>query len=612
MADMAAPLVHAEFHALQDEQNEAPRRSRWPLFLLGASACAVLVLTAMTGNGEQHVDLDSKFENAPVSILENEEAMNDKNPEEQDMGPQEPEKSFDDDGDFEKFPEEAYSPMLVNSTLAKLSDFPTSVDEANALMAAEPELAKDLLQKATASRLGALFTDFLLAIGTTVKGEEANHYETSEEHDYRFKLFKKSLVDIIDLNMESKSRDANDLQRTRYGITQLADWSAEDFSNINNGSLTPSFGEPIDMASVAKSVDTASGIDMVGTCKFGTLKWTGSRVAGGAVVKWSQGKAWWWKNNAQNWISLTPFSKADFDKLPQATAFTVQDKTGKPGLAAKTGVRCGWQVTNKRPTTSYIYLGLGEARSQGTCGSCFLHAAEAVLRTGIKRKTGKDPGVLSVQYAIDCDPDSRGKHCPLNKGVVEPGAPTSSSIKMKQNGCCGGLANQALDWFARSGGVPGQADYGYGKDYSDRNPTANYRCLIPKRKLVTCDGSYMLIDEYLMALHLMNTGSLAVGIYATDGPMKHYVGGPINTCGPGHDGGYTASHAIELVGIDSTYPGGPVWILRNSWGPNWGVNPQKPYAKTGPGRGYFLIRYGKNVCNILTNPYGAKNVRYVR
>eukprot|EP00931_Biecheleriopsis_adriatica_P107766 TRINITY_DN82095_c0_g1_i1.p1 TRINITY_DN82095_c0_g1~~TRINITY_DN82095_c0_g1_i1.p1 ORF type:complete len:382 (-),score=88.26 TRINITY_DN82095_c0_g1_i1:660-1805(-) len=378
---MAAPLVDAEFQALQDEQHEAPQRSRWQLVLLGASACALLVLAAMTGNGEQHVDLDRKaFQNqfnAPVSMLENEEAMNAENPEEQDMGTEEPEESFNTNGNSESFSEEAYAPMLVNSTLAKLVDFPTSVEEANDLMAAEPELAKDLLQKAPASRLEALFKDFLMSIGSTVTGEEANHYETSEEHDYRFELFKKSLVEIIDLNMDSKHRDATDLHRVRFAITQLADWSVEEFSIINNGSHTASYGELLDMASVAESIDTASAIDMVGTyCKWGTLRWYGPK---NAVAMWesSHSKAWWWVNKDQKWVPLTsPLSKASFDKLPQATAYTVQDHTGIPGLSAKTGVTCGWKVATTMPTRSYTYLDLGPARAQGQCGSCWAHSSE--------------------------------------------------------------------------------------------------------------------------------------------------------------------------------------------------------------------------------------------
>lgn len=53
----------------------------------------------------------------------------------------------------------------------------------------------------------------------------------------------------------------------------------------------------------------------------------------------------------------------------------------------------------------------------------------------------------------------------------------------------------------------------------------------------------------------------------------------------------SVDHAIVIVGYGttkatSTTPATPYWIVRNSWGIDWGI------------KGYFLIKRGVNMCNI--------------
>ena len=54
---------------------------------------------------------------------------------------------------------------------------------------------------------------------------------------------------------------------------------------------------------------------------------------------------------------------------------------------------------------------------------------------------------------------------------------------------------------------------------------------------------------------------------------------------------YEIDHAVVIVGYGttaatSTVPAIPYWIVRNSWGANWG------------NKAYFLIQRGVNMCNI--------------
>lgn len=46
----------------------------------------------------------------------------------------------------------------------------------------------------------------------------------------------------------------------------------------------------------------------------------------------------------------------------------------------------------------------------------------------------------------------------------------------------------------------------------------------------------------------------------------------------------TVNHAVLAVGYDISEDGMPYWIIKNSWGDDWGVN------------GYFNMELGKNMC----------------
>ena len=82
-------------------------------------------------------------------------------------------------------------------------------------------------------------------------------------------------------------------------------------------------------------------------------------------------------------------------------------------------------------------------------------------------------------------------------------------------------------------------------------------------------------------------GPLVVYLYATNAMLYNYPNPPNNDavfCEDDASGGIL--HVVALVGWDDNKQ---AWLIKNSWGPAWGIQP--------PGsneRGYMWIRYGSN------------------
>ena len=73
----------------------------------------------------------------------------------------------------------------------------------------------------------------------------------------------------------------------------------------------------------------------------------------------------------------------------------------------------------------------------------------------------------------------------------------------------------------------------------------------------------MNVNDATLQSALYTYGPLVVLIDAT--PLQYYTGGILNTayCS-------TLNHAVNLVGYVTSGAGAPYYILRNSWGTNWG------------------------------------------
>jgi len=189
-------------------------------------------------------------------------------------------------------------------------------------------------------------------------------------------------------------------------------------------------------------------------------------------------------------------------------------------------------------------------KNQGQCGSCWtFSAAETVESANLmaNRAVGAQHG--SEQEIVDC--------CHADGS----------------NGCGGGDPRAAIAWVGQVGGLELNSCYPY---QGATLPCRSTRC----RPAYTVRGVYPVgANEQAIYNALAHYGPLSIAVDAE--LWQHYNGGIINAnsgCGA------TLDHAVQLVGYNPSHGG--YWVVRNSWGPNWGEG------------GYILLQFGQNVCGM--------------
>ncbi|PPD86177.1 hypothetical protein GOBAR_AA19397 [Gossypium barbadense] len=149
------------------------------------------------------------------------------------------------------------------------------------------------------------------------------------------------------------------------------------------------------------------------------------------------------------------------------------------------------------------------------------------------------------------------------------------------SGCNGGLMTSAFEYTLKVGGLEREKDYPY--TGNDRGP-----CKFDKTKIAASVSNFSVIsvDEDQIAANLVKHGPLAVGINAVF--MQTYMGGV--SCP--YICFRTLDHGVLLVGYGAAgyspirFKDKPFWIIKNSWGANWGED------------GYYKICRGRNVCGV--------------
>ncbi|AXU41504.1 cathepsin [Alphabaculovirus altermyunipunctae] len=208
-----------------------------------------------------------------------------------------------------------------------------------------------------------------------------------------------------------------------------------------------------------------------------------------------------------------------------------------------------WDWRNTHKVTS--------VKQQGVCGSCWAFAAIANIESQYAIHHDRLLN-LSEQQLIDCDQIDQG--------------------------CSGGLMHLAFQEIIQMGGLESELVYPYqGVDYACRLNPRNFDV-----KLSDCHR-YDLRNERKLRELVYTNGPVAVAIDCID--IIDYKSGVVSVC---NNNGL--NHAVLLVGFGIEFDT-PYWILKNSWGTDWGE------------QGYFRLKRNINGCGMM-NPLAASATVY--
>jgi KDEL-tailed cysteine endopeptidase len=195
-------------------------------------------------------------------------------------------------------------------------------------------------------------------------------------------------------------------------------------------------------------------------------------------------------------------------------------------------------------------------KNQGQCGSCWSFSTTGALE-GLYYLNKKKLLSFSEQQIVDCD--------------------------TKDSGCNGGLPYQAMQYTAQAG-LEAEDDY----PYTAQDGTCTYK----KLKAYNVNSNYKLVttrNPTALKTALVNQ-PVSIAIEADQNVFQLYSTGVIKKkCGANLD------HAVLAVGY-TTINGDEAFIVKNSWGTDWG------------NQGYVYIstdgkaNNGNGVCGILGQP----------
>lgn len=200
---------------------------------------------------------------------------------------------------------------------------------------------------------------------------------------------------------------------------------------------------------------------------------------------------------------------------------------------------------------------VSDVKNQGQCGSCWAFSAIGNIE-GLYAKKNKEIVTFSEQELVDCD--------------------------RVDDGCSGGLMDNAFQELQRLGGVMTDKDY----KYSGRGGNCKFDAKDVKAKISGFNDIASNEDE--IASVLVENGPLSVAVNAN--PFQFYTGGILkptkSSCNPAK-----LNHGVTLVGY-GVEEGVKYWIVKNSWGTGWGE------------KGYIRLERGTGACGINTNVSTAK------
>jgi len=208
---------------------------------------------------------------------------------------------------------------------------------------------------------------------------------------------------------------------------------------------------------------------------------------------------------------------------------------------------------------------LPPVKSQNGCGSCWAFATVGTFECAMNLKDGVMVD-LSEQWLVSCNVETEAPHLLLNGEWGCNGGWFAHGYHQRAPG-------GTLDECGQSGAVL-EEDFPYEHDDLPCNCPYEHRYWIDSWAYVGGEEEIPEVDTIKQAIMLY--GPVSAAVYTKRTGFHAYSGGVFNAVKPEDK---EVNHAIILVGWDDTMGTDGVWILRNSWGKDWGVD------------GYMYIEY---------------------
>jgi len=174
-----------------------------------------------------------------------------------------------------------------------------------------------------------------------------------------------------------------------------------------------------------------------------------------------------------------------------------------------------------------------DVKDQGQCGSCWAFSATGSIEgaVAIKKKTLIS---ISEQQLVDC------------------------SGAQGNQGCNGGLMDYAFEYVISNKGLATEKDYPY--------KAVDQRCKSPLPKSAVTISAYtdVNVNDDQALEDAVAKGPVSVAIEADQAAFQFYTSGVFDA-----DCGDQLDHGVLAVGYN-TLGGKKYWIVKNSWGGDWG------------------------------------------